>query len=68
MCVCVGTNQNNNFFITLHNYYQGTKAKYFLNDDRNTFFFSASIMEQFSSPKHIRENEFERLMDVCVCM
>lgn len=25
-------------------------------------------MEQFSSPKHIRENEFERLTVVCVCM
>lgn len=52
-----GANQNNNFFITLRNYYQGTEGKTFLNDDRNTFFFFfviaafASIMEQFSSPK-----------------
>lgn len=39
-----------------------------MNDDRNTFFHhSASIMEQFSSPKHIRENEFVRLMGVCMC-
>lgn len=34
-----GANQNNNFFITLRNYYQGTEGKTFLNDDRNTFFF-----------------------------
>lgn len=47
------TNQNNNFFITRRNYYQGAMGEL---PSRN---------RKFSSPKHIRENEFARLM---LCM
>lgn len=47
------TNQNNNFFITRRNYYQGAMGEL------------PSWNRKFSSPKHIRENEFARLM---LCM